>query len=224
MRKLILAVALVSTAALVLGCPLMKKKDDAEADAAADAAGEQAEAPPVVEDAAPPPPVVTAKNAADVARFAAETPVTDDDMKLASSGVARTAPKTGAVVATLKPGTDVGKIAEYQGSVLVTFADPKDASTSLMGWIVKESFTAPAVVRRTDAGVSDAGTAPAVDAGHSAPKKLTCPMGMVAVVLSAEPLCRKKCAKDSDCKGGAAGACANASTAAGSVAKVCVAE
>ncbi|MDF2691813.1 MAG: hypothetical protein K0S65_196 [Labilithrix sp.] len=224
MRKILFVTGLVSCAVVVLGCPLKKKED---ADAASDAALVEAAAPPVVVDAAPTPAAVTAKNTADVARFPAEAPVSDDDLKLASTGTARTSPKTGTVIATLKPGTDVTKISEYQSSILVTFADPKDANVTLLGWIGKESFApAPATAKR-DGGVTDAGAVVVTDASAPAPvdagaaKKLTCPMGMVAVVLTKDPTCRKKCTKDSDCKGGAAGGCANASLAAGGVARVC---
>jgi hypothetical protein len=234
MRNALFA-AVVTCAAVVLGCPFKKSSD---ADAAADGASAvpEAEAPAaaVVVDAAPIPVPITAKNSADVARFPAETPVSDDDLKLASPGIARTSPKTGTVVATLKPGTDVLKIAEYQTSILVTFADPNDASATLMGWIGKESFSAPAVSTKRDAGASDA-AAPIVDAGApdaakksdaggSDAKKPACAAGQVAVVLSKDPVCRKKCTKDADCKGGAAGTCANATTAAGGLARVCANE
>jgi len=216
MRKLALA-ALV----LLVGCDLIKKKGDA--DAAADATVEDAAPPPAptaaAEDAgsaAPAAPVaINAKNVADVARFPGETAVTDDDSKLAQLTPARTTPRGGAVVATIKPGADVTKVAEYQGSYLVTFADPKDASGTLIGWIGKEAFTVRAVTR-TDAGVkADAGASP--DAGA----KLTCPAGFTAVVLSTTPVCKKRCAKDGDCKTAAPGSCANASSVSGSVARVC---
>lgn len=207
MRKLLLA-GLVSCSVLVLGCP--KKKGDA-----ADAAPE-AEAAPIVDAATTP--TVTAKNSADVARFKAETSVTDDASKIQATSYARTTPKSGTVVATLKPGTDVTKVSEYHESILVTFADPKDASTTLMGWLEKEAFSAPVYVAKPDAGAKDAGTT-SPDAGGG--KTLTCPTGMVAVVLSKEPVCRKRCTKDSNCKGGAPGVCANATTAAGSVARIC---
>lgn len=235
MRNALFAAGLISSAAL-LGCPFKKGGD---ADAAADAASApEAEAPAAaVVDAAPTPALVHAKNSADVARFPGETPVSDDDLKLASTGSARTSPKTGTVVATLKPGTDVQKIAEYQSSILVAFVDPNDASSTLMGWIAKESFSAPAVSTKRDAGASDA-AAPVADAGKAADaghadagkvadaggadaKKLTCATGQVAVVLSKDPVCRKKCTKDADCKGGSAGSCANATTAAGGIARVC---
>jgi hypothetical protein len=219
MRKLVLA-ALV----LLVGCDLIKKKGDA--DAAADAAAEAA-APPAaaVEDAAPPAPAaVNAKNVNDVARFPGETAVTDDDSKLGQPAAARTSPKGGNVVATIKPGADVTKVAEYQGSFLVTFADPKDANTTLIGWIGKDAFTAKTVTTRdggVDAGAkADAGTH--ADAGPPSNVKITCPGGSVAVVLAGGPVCKKKCTKDGDCKTTSAGSCANASSPAGSVVRACV--
>jgi len=210
MAKLFRIIGLTSCGLLLLGCP---KKNGDGADAAADAPVE-AEAPAAVVDAGPAP--ITARNSADVARFPGETAVTDDEAKLAQVTPVRTAPRAGGVVATLKPGAEVVKVAEYNSAILVTFTDPKDASATLMGWIGKEAFTVY-VVR--DAGAKDA--APVVDAG---PPKLTCATGQVAVVLSTGAVCKKKCAKDADCKGGAAGACGNASSPAGGVVRACVAD
>jgi hypothetical protein len=212
MRKLLLSCLLLPCAALLLAaCP--KKKGDA--DASADA--EPAEASAVVEppDTGPPPPVQpTAKNAAQVARFPAETPLTDDDLKLANMAIAWTQPRGGTQVAVLKPGTDVVKLAEYQGCLVVTFTDPRDANTTLMGWIGKEAFVAW-VVR--DAGVRDANVGPA---------PLKCAGGQEAVVLAANlpPSCRKKCNSDADCKGALAGSCAVAAKTTGAATKVCTNE
>lgn len=235
MRKLSATLVIASAMVCLFGCALLKKADPG-ADAAADAAPLDAEVAAVL-DAAPVTLVITAKNAADVARFPAESAVTDDDLKLASVGIARSAPKTGTVVATLKAGTDVVKLAEYQSAILVTFADPKDASSSLMGWIGSEAFAA-SVASKRDGGASDA-AAPVVDAGApkadagaakadaSAPvvdagTKPACAAGSVSVMLGGAPVCRKRCASDAACKvGTAAGVCANATTTAGSVAKVC---
>src|SRR4051794_17921161 len=113
MRNLFVLVGLVSCAALVLGCP--KKKGD-EGDAAADVDAAAAVAVPDVDaaGAAAAPVAITAKNTADVARFPGETPVADDDLKLAQPTLVRTSPKSGTVITTLKPGTDVTKIAEFQ--------------------------------------------------------------------------------------------------------------
>src|SRR5256885_3194621 len=46
-----------------------------------------------------------------------------------SFAAARTAAKGGNTVTIVKPGTDVTKYAEFQDSFLVTFPDPKDASS-----------------------------------------------------------------------------------------------
>src|SRR5262249_31635711 len=162
---------------------------------------------------------VNAKNSADVARFPGETLVANDDAKLGQATPARTAPKTGSVVATLKPGEDVTKVAEYQGSILVTFPDAKDAKTTLMGWINKDAFNVRAIhdAGKGDAVATDGGVKP--DAG---PPK--CPAHQVAVILAKDPVCKKKCTKDADCKGGAAGACANANGINGNVVRVCAAD
>ena len=122
----------------------------------------------------------------------------------------------GAVVATLKVGTDPFKIAEFQDCNLVTFPDPKDATVTLMGWIPKDAFTKVTIV---DAGIKDA----AVDAAVST--VLKCPAGQEAIInVSAVAICRKKCTVDKDCKTATAGACAAASTAAGKITKVCANE
>jgi len=196
MRRLLPITALLSCAVFLLGCPLLKKKgDDAEAGAeagavAADEAGAAPEAdaapPPAPEDAAAPAPIaVNAKNAADVARFPGETAVGDDDMKLARAATVRTAPKTGASVATLQPNQDPHKIAEYQDSVLVQFPDPKDKSTNLMGWIGKESFTV-LKVRVTDGGVVTDAAAPKVDAAAPPPVVVVDAGGGIVKVCATE--------------------------------------
>lgn len=215
MRKLLLVSGLLPCLLLVAGCP---KKKDADADAAADAT---AAAEPAATDAAAAAAPVNAKNGADVARFAAETKVDDDGAKPATFAPARTSPKGGNVVATLKPGTDVTKIAEYQDCFLVTFADPKDANTQLMGWIEKGSFTyvAPKDAGAKDGAAGDAGPADAgaVDAG---PPK--CAAGEERVTLSAtETACKKKCKDDKECK---KGPCSVASAVGGKAVRVCAAD
>lgn len=221
MRKLVLLSGLLPCLLLLAGCP--KKGGDADADAAAEAAAPEPEAGA----AAPPdaPPVPDAKNKADVARFQNETAIADDESKPATYVSARTSPKSGSIVASVKPGTDVHKHAEYQDCYLVTFPDPKDPSTTLMGWIEKSSFT---YVAPKDAGVKDAATdaAPApVDAGAAAvdagPPK--CAATEALVTLSAtSTLCKKKCTKDADCKNGPCSPATNAVSKA--VVKVCAAD
>jgi hypothetical protein len=136
MRKLVLLSGLLPCLLLLAGCP----KKDGDADAAAEAAAPDPDAA-VVTAPAEAPVVPDAKNKADVARFQNEVAVTDDEARPAAFVSARTSPKSGAVVASLKPGTDIHKHAEYQDCFLVSFPDPKDASTTLMGWIEKSSFT-----------------------------------------------------------------------------------
>lgn len=222
MRKLVVALALFS----LVGCNLLKKHGN-DADASVDAAAEAAAPAPGDTDAGPTGPStvpVTAKNINDVARFPAETAIADDDAKLLQATAVRSSPKGGTVVATLPAGTDPVKVAEYQTYFLVTFADPKDASSTLAGWIDKVGFTAPTVIVKHDAGAAivDAGTppAPAKDAG--APTSLTCPRTHVPVMISTAPSCKKRCGKDTDCKTHTVGSCANASLVGGGVAKVCV--
>jgi hypothetical protein len=203
---------------LLAGCP----KKDGDADAAAEAAAPDPDAA-VVTAPAEAPVVPDAKNKADVARFQNEVAVTDDEARPAAFVSARTSPKSGAVVASLKPGTDIHKHAEYQDCFLVSFPDPKDASTTLMGWIEKSSFT---YVAPKDAGPKDAaaGDAAAVDAGAPAPVDAgppKCPANEVLVTLSPTvTACKKKCKEDKDCK---APPCAFGSSA-GKAVKVCIAD
>ena len=214
MRKLFLACALVPCVALLLGCP--KKSTDATD------AGDEAAAPvAAVVDAAPAAPV--AKNVNDVARFPAEKPLTDDTQKTVDPfAFAKTGCKSGNQVAAVKVGTDPFKIAEFQDCILITFPDPKDATSTLMGWIPKDAFTHVTVIG--DAGIKDA----AVDAAvvpTTTTTPLKCPAGQEAIVnIGRDPTCRKKCTADKDCKTPTAGACANAGTVAGHIAKVCANE
>ncbi len=225
MRKLLFVSALSCTM-LLFACNLLKKKGADDADASMDASAEaEVTATAEVADAEPPPPPpVTAKNAADVARFPGETAISDDDLQLAQVTPVRSAPKNGTLVTTLKAGSDVSKMAEYQDSFLVSFADPKAPDTQLMGWIPKEAFkSAIRIVRdggvkATDGGVAavDAGAAKVVDAGAK-PAKLTCPAHQVAIILAKDPVCKKKCTKDSDCKSG----CLTSNAQAGGVVRTC---
>lgn len=221
MRKLFLAALLPSALVMVAsltGCP--KKVDPNAADAADEAA-----APVAVADAAPVAPV--AKNVNEVARFPAEKPLVDDTQKTIDLFAnVRTGCKSGTPVALVKAGTDAFKIAEFQDCILVTFPDPKDATTNLMGWIPKDAYTRDTVF---DAGVKDAAVAVAVDAAVPVPVGgiLKCPAGQEAVVnITADPrgVCRKRCTADKDCKTPTAGACAVAQTNLQKGTRVCVAE
>ena len=214
MRKLFVLCALLPCVAMLVGCP--KKKDGTDG-------GEEAAAPVAVVDAAPAAPA--AKNVNDVARFPAEKPVTDDDQKTVDLfASAKTGCKSGAQVALVRAGTDPFKIAEFQDCLLVTFPDPKDANTTLMGWIPKDAFTRVTIV---DAGPRDASKDATVDAAVvvDAAAPLKCPAGQEVIVnLGQPPACRKKCTADKDCKTPTAGACATATTGAGKLTKVCANE
>lgn len=130
MRRAALSVLLVLFCA---GCP---KKDGA-----ADAAPEASAAPVVSASAAPVEP--TAKNASSVARFASETKLGNEKEKvLADITVVREGPGTGTVVATLKKGAEVSKIAKNGDYTLVLFPDPKAPNDWLMGWLGKAAFLA----------------------------------------------------------------------------------
>ena len=215
MRKLFLCCALGSCVAVLVGCP--KKKDGA-----ADDAGDEAAVAAAVDAAPPPPAAPVAKNAPDVARFPAEKALADDDAKTVDLFTqAKTGCKSGNNVALLKSGTDPFKIAEFQDCLLVTFADPKDATVTLMGWIPKAAFVLSAP---RDAGVKDAAVDAAVAVVPVVPVK--CPAGQETVVNVAggAGVCRKKCTADKDCKTPTAGACAPATTLAGKITKVCANE
>lgn len=232
MRKPLLALAVASWFVVVTGCDKLKSLAGG-ADAGEDASTDAAAAPTPAETASAAVADPPAKNAADIARFPAETKLDNAAGKiLALSAAARTVPRAGALVATLKSGTDVVKIAEHQDAVLVAFSDPKDPAVHLEGWVTKDAFVAQALpvpvadggAAVTDAGVkdaaaADAGTA-AADAGK--PSGTSCAAGQEAVNgFGKEPVCKKKCTADKDCKSAAAGSCAVASTAAGKVTRVC---
>jgi hypothetical protein len=214
MRKLFLACALVTCVASLLGCP--KKSGDAT-----DGGDEAAAAPVVVADAAPAAPV--AKNVNDVARFPAEKPIADDAQKTVDLFASvKTGCKSGNQVALMRAGTDPFKIAEFQDCILVTFPDPKDANTTLMGWVPKDAFTRVTVIG--DGGIKDGSADAAVDAAVAS-TTLKCPAGQDAIVnIGRDPTCRKKCTADKDCKTASAGACQNANNVAGHIAKVCANE
>ena len=212
MLKLSACLAPVACVALLTGCP---KKSNALAFGDDGAVADVGDAAPP----APAPPV--AKNSAEVARFPAEKPIADDDAKTLDIAQARTGPKSGNNVAMVKAGSDPFKIAEFQDCFLVTFPDPKDAASTLMGWIPKAAFTTVLVHDVHDAGPKDASSDAA---GVVAPVK--CPAGQETVVnvVGAAGVCRRKCTADKDCKNPAPSACQTATTLANKVTKVCVNE
>lgn len=156
-----------------------------EADSAAPAA---TTAPTATEELAGP----KASNENDIARFPDETKLDNVAATVERSAPVREVPSTGKVVVTLNKGAKVTKIGERDKYFLVTFADPKNASSNLMGWLYQDSFTAASVV---DAGA-------AADAGV-AEKPLTCKTGETALI-SDNPFCGKVCKSDADCGSGQA--------------------
>lgn len=216
MRKIYSLVVVLPVLALITtGCP--KKGGDA-----ADAAPEAEPAAAVAEAAAPAP---VAKNAADVSRFGAEKAIANEAAKIIDAqAVVKTGPNNqGTNVAVLKAGTDVTKIADHQNSFLITFADPKEPATLLMGWVNKGVFVADAVV---DAGPRDAAVdakvdaaVAVVDAGAAVAK---CAAGQELIIgLGPAPICKKKCAADANCKDKAAGSCVPGTAQGGKVVRFC---
>lgn len=85
-----------------------------------------------------------AANAADVARYANEKPVADADDKIHHDMRVRTVPSTkeGDVILALRAGTPVKKVAKRGQWFLITFADPKERSRTLLGWTWDQAFAA----------------------------------------------------------------------------------
>jgi len=131
-----------------------------------------------------------AANENDVARFPDETKVDNTQATiLVPSANIRTAPLSGAIVASLKKGTAVTQIAQRDKNFLVVFPDPKDASRKLEGWVVQDAFKEPV---NPDAGATIV--------------TLNCPAGQ-QLLLSDVAFCgvvcktQKECPANQDCKG-----------------------
>lgn len=124
--------SLVSLVALV-GCPRAKTgAADADTDAQASVV------------VPPPPPAAEATNEADVARFPGELPI--DHVKATlwwTQTKVRKVPPSGEVLATLPKGVVVTQIASSDKYILVTFDNPNNPTTHLMGWVLKDVFAAP---------------------------------------------------------------------------------
>lgn len=95
---------------------------------------------PTVADAS----TFSAANAADVARYANEKPIADADDKIHHDMRVRTVPSTkeGDVILALRAGTPVKKVAKRGQWFLITFADPKEKSRTLLGWTWDQAFAA----------------------------------------------------------------------------------
>jgi hypothetical protein len=127
-------VLFVAIAISLLGCPLTKKSaPDAAAVADLDAA---IDAAPV----ARPDPAADATNKAKVARYGDETKIDPQDTKLVQGVAARSFPPNGDFIALLRAGTDVTKVSLHEDYVLVAFANPKNGSEKLIGWISPSGF------------------------------------------------------------------------------------
>lgn len=190
----------------VAGCGLLGKKDqDAGVDmtSAIDAAAVVA-----------PPGAPIGKNAAGVARFATEV-AADEPKMIGQTATPRTQPSGGAVVATLKTGTIVTRIATNAGHSLIVFPDPNVPADNLMGWVTEAAFSA-AVIPKKDAGVVvDSGAAVVVDAGTTPPPVVDAGPAWTATKCSKTNniavklagggawACRHLCAADKECTKGA---------------------
>lgn len=190
-KSVVLALALC-------GCGLFGKKEEG---------GGGGDAPGAIDAAAvvAPPGTPTGKNAAGVARFATEVPQNEPKMigQLASP---RTSPSAGTVIAQLKAGTIVTRIATNAGHSLIVFPDPNVPADNLMGWVTDAAFSAAVVPKVVDAGVAVVDAGPAVvDAGPAVvdagpeKKQPTCKAGSVPIALPVSWGCRKSCTSDKDC-------------------------
>ncbi|MBX3232778.1 MAG: hypothetical protein KIT84_43655 [Labilithrix sp.] len=220
-----LTVFMLASIVAVTGCDMLKKKTDEAATPEASVAEEE-----VPLDAAPPDSTpVTAANAAAVARFATETPL-DEDRVIATQATPRTSPGGANIVATLKVGTQVERIATNGKDSLIQFQDPSNPTVTLMGWVTDAAFTSTVVPhKKVDAGAdsgavavatADAGApATVVDAG-AAP--FACPPGKTAILSAAgKNECHKSCTINNECKNKQ---CSTATALKGGQAKVCLGE
>src|SRR4051812_21621272 len=161
----------------MIGCGLLKKKDEADA-------GEDAAVAEVVDAAPPPAAAPITANVDDVARFPDEKALDNAVATILRNGTnVREIPGVGKVVATLAKGGTVTQVASRGTAILVVFENPKDQK-KLMGWVDAQSFTA--------APVSDAGI-----------KVLTCIAPDVALI-SDGAFCGRICAAGTDCPAGQA--------------------
>jgi hypothetical protein len=153
---------------------LLKKGEDAGAEASAEVASDAAATPT-------PAPAALATNEGDVARFPDEAKLADEAAVLQRTFNVREAPPNGTIVAGLVKGTAVTKIASRDRFFLITFADPKGSGSKLMGWVSRDAFSAV---------IPDAGP-------------LVCGTGEIALFADT-PFCGKVCSSDGDCPGGQA--------------------
>lgn len=194
-RTSILAFALLALAA----CDQLKSKlgkgapadGGATSDPAATAAGDAgAGATAAATPAAEPEP----KNLGAVAKFGSENALENVEATTKRANVrVTTAIPSGGEVAVLPAGAVVKQVAEKSGFYRVTFADPKDPTSRLVGWVDKTAFIAPT------------SSPPSIgSAAAKAKKPITCAAGLVLAGEGEEatPACAKPCSDDKDCSGG----------------------
>jgi len=219
-RRLGVVLMTLILATVLLGCPLLTKK--------------QGEGDPSVADAATTTVTGTgAKNEADVLRYPAETPLNNVPAVIGKDGAtARTFPGSGSPVAVLPKGTPCAKVAQfYSTGTLIMFNDPVGDGSTLLDWMtvtsfdtgpvpttVKTVFVPPKVVDAGATAVKDSGTAPTPVADAGAPKVVdagSSPVPACAAALPACPatadgrcatgrtndngMCRLPCKADTDC-------------------------
>jgi hypothetical protein len=167
MRQIGTLLGVVASLAIVTGCP---KKKGGAGDAAAEASASDSAAASGPE----------AANADQVARFPDEAAIDHQagTLEWAKTNVRKT-PPSGEVIATLAKGTTVTQIASHDKYLLVTFEDPKNSGQHLMGWVVKDVFSAQPVVH----------------------PKHACPTGQT-LLFADTTFCAKVCKVDTDCAGG----------------------
>lgn len=183
---------------LSLGCDRIKAKLGKGGDAGAAVAvadGDASAASVAVADAGgaaavavdPPP-----KNAASVARFGSENALGDAEATIKRPVRVTTAIPSGADVASIPAGTIVKQVAEKGGFYRVTFADPKEPTARLTGWVDKLAFIDPASV------------APGAAGAAKTKKPIKCAAGLVLAGSDekATPVCSKTCSDDKECSGG----------------------
>jgi hypothetical protein len=187
-------------ACVLLACP---KKQAANADAGPEDSGAAA----VVEAAAP----SLAANESAVTRYPDESAVNNTPQTVrwpVANARTQASASGGELVAAIKAGTEVQKIAEHQSYALVVFNDPTDASKKDMGWVSDAVFSAEPAHKRTPAHCAAGQAAILLPSGEEtcvvldAHKEGTqCPVGYGPC---GPVMCRLQCTKDADCGGGGA--------------------
>jgi hypothetical protein len=162
---------------VLLGCPLKKP---GASDGGADAAP-PSDAQAMAETGGQ---ATAIANASDVTRYPDETPIGNvpATIRWSVADARRQAGSTGTLVAALKAGTEVEKIAEYKGFFLITFSDPSDASRREEGWIGEAVFSAEPPHKHM-------------------PVKCTAPQVAVLLQMGQEE-CATQCTSDAACASG----------------------